>query len=131
LIELGALYEHESLVQILFVTGILGGAAAWLAGRALALTWGPVWQTAAYMLLLGAAVRFVHFALFEATLLSPLSYGVDTLYLIVVGALSWRMTRAAQMAEQYHWLYARSGPLGWRMRQSVPAKSAAQTPVSG
>lgn len=128
---LGELYEHESLLQILFVTGILGGGAAWLAGRALALTWRPLWQTVAYMLLLGVAVRFAHFALFEATLLSPLSYVVDTLYLIAVGALSWRMTRAGQMAKQYHWLYERSGPLCWRLRQSVPIESAARTPVSG
>ena len=128
---LGDLYEHESLLQILFVTGILGGAAAWLAGRALALTWRPIWQTVAYMLMLGAAVRFVHFALFEATLLSPLTYVVDTVYLIAVGALSWRMTRASQMARQYHWLYERSGPLSWRLRQSVPKKSAAPTSVSG
>ena len=61
------------------------------------------------MLLLGAAVRFVHFALFEATLLSPASYAADTFYLLVVGALAWRMTRAAQMATQYYWLYERPG----------------------
>ena len=33
------------------------------------------------MAMLGAAVRFVHFALFEGTLLSPASYVADTLYL--------------------------------------------------
>lgn len=110
------LYEHETLTQIVFVTGLIGGAAAWLSGRALALTWRPVWQTVIYTLLLGAAVRFVHFAIFEATLLSPLSYLVDTLYLVAVGALSWRMTRAAQMAKQYHWLYERSSLLSWRSR---------------
>lgn len=128
---LGELYEHESLLQILFVTGLLGGGAAWLAGRALALTWRPIWQTLAYTLLLGAAVRFVHFALFEATLLSLASYLVDTLYLIAVGALSWRMTRAAQMAKQYHWLYERAGPLSWRLRQPVPTNSAEPTSVCG
>jgi hypothetical protein len=113
---LGDLYEHETLMQIVFVTGLLGGAAAWLAGRALARTWRPVWQTVIYTLLLGAAVRFVHFAIFEATLLSPLSYLVDTLYLVAVGALSWRMTRAGQMAKQYHWLYERNGLVSWRGR---------------
>jgi hypothetical protein len=44
-------------------------------------------------------------------LLSPPSYLADTLYLFVVGALAWRMTRAAQMATQYYWLYERTGPL--------------------
>ena len=56
----------------------------------------------------------MHFALFEATLLSPASYIADTLYLIVVSALAWRMTRAAQMATQYYWLYERTSPLTWR-----------------
>jgi hypothetical protein len=28
--------------------------------------------------------------------------------------LAWRATRANQMVQQYPWLYARSGPLGWR-----------------
>ena len=49
---------------------MIGGGAAWLAGRAIAQTWRPFWQVVVYMLLLGAAVRFVHFALFEADLLS-------------------------------------------------------------
>ena len=45
------------------------------------------------MLILGAAIRFVHFALFDAELLSPLSYLADTLYVILVGCLAWRVTR--------------------------------------
>jgi Domain of unknown function (DUF6867) len=110
------LYASESLLQIVLVTGVIGGGAAFLAGRAIALTWRPCWQLVLYMLPLGAAVRFIHFALFEATLLSPLSYAADTLYLLVLGALAWRMTRAAQMATQYYWLYERTGPLTWRAR---------------
>jgi hypothetical protein len=80
------------------------------------------------MMMLGAAVRFVHFALFEATLISPPSYAVDTAYLIVVGALAWRMTRAGQMATQYYWLYARTGPLTWRERapgEQIPVRNPA------
>ena len=49
----------------------MGGGAAALAGRAIAQTWRPFWSVMVYMAMLGAAVRFVHFALFEATLLSP------------------------------------------------------------
>ena len=60
----------ETLLQIVLVTGLIGGGAAWLAGRAIAQTWRPFWHVVVYMALLGAAVRFVHFALFEATLLS-------------------------------------------------------------
>ena len=32
----------------------------------------------------------------------------------IAGMLAWRATRANQMVQQYPWLYARSGPLGWR-----------------
>jgi len=120
------LYASESLLQIALVTGAIGGGAAWLAGRAIAGTWRPFWHVVAYMALLGGGVRFVHFALFEATLLSPASYGADTLYLLLIGALAWRMTRAAQMATQYYWLYERTGPLSWRERPpgaEIPVKN--------
>ena len=110
------LYAEETLTQIVLVAGLIGGGAAWLTGRAIALTWRPTWHLAAYIALLGAAVRFVHFALFESTLLSLSSYLVDTLYLLAVGTLAWRMTRAWQMATQYYWLYERTGPLTWRER---------------
>jgi hypothetical protein len=113
---MGGLYAEESLLQVALVTGLIGGGAAFLAGRAIAQTWRPFWHVAGYMALLGAAVRFVHFALFEATLLSPESYAADTLYLFALGALAWRMTRAAQMATQYYWLYERTGPLTWHER---------------
>ena len=65
------LYAEESLLQVLLVTGLIGGGAAFLAGRAIAQTWRPFWHVVVYMALLGGAVRFVHFALFEGTLLSP------------------------------------------------------------
>ena len=120
------LYDSETLLQVILVTGVIGGGAAFLAGRAIAQTWRPFWSVAVYMAMLGAAVRFVHFALFEATLLSPASYAVDTLYLLLVGALAWRMTRAAQMATQYYWLYERTGPLTWRERapgEAIPSRN--------
>ena len=110
------LYASESLLQVALVTGAIGGGAAFLAGRAIAQTWRPFWNVLVYMAMLGAAVRFVHFALFEGTLLSPASYVADTAYLIVAGSLAWRMTRAAQMATQYYWLYERTSPLTWRAR---------------
>jgi len=124
------LYESESLLQVILVTGLIGGGAAFLAGRAIAQTWRPFWHAVAYMALLGAAVRFVHFALFEATLLSPASYAVDTLYLLLVGALAWRMTRVAQMTTQYYWLYERTGPLTWRERapgEAIPGRNRSRS----
>jgi hypothetical protein len=110
------LYATETIWQIIFVTGILGGGAAALSGRAIALTWRPYWHVLVYMLLLGAAVRFVHFALFEADLLSWPSYIVDTLYFVALGSLSFRLTRVRQMVRQYPWLYERLSLLAWRER---------------
>jgi hypothetical protein len=112
----GGLYADESLLQVALVTGAIGGGAAFLAGRAIAQTWRPFWHVVLYMAMLGAAVRFVHFALFDATLISPSSYAADTLYLFILSSFAWRMTRAAQMATQYYWLYERAGPLTWRER---------------
>jgi hypothetical protein len=122
------LYAEESLLQVILVTGLIGGGAAFLAGRAIAQTWRPFWHVVAYMALLGGAVRFVHFALFEGTLLSVASYAADTLYLLLVGALAWRMTRAGQMATQYYWLYERTGPFTWRERApEIPNRNRPRT----
>ena len=63
------LYEEDSVGIFILVSVIMGGGGAWLAGRAIAATWRPWWQIAVYMLILAAAVRFIHFALFEGTLL--------------------------------------------------------------
>ena len=125
------LYETETLLQVALVTGVLGGGAAFLSGRAIAQTWRPFWNVLLYMAMLGAGVRFVHFALFEATLLSPASYVADTLYLIILGALAWRMTRAAQMATQYYWLYERTSPLTWRKRAPGERITAGNRPATG
>ncbi len=112
--DIGSLYAGESLAHVVLVTGILGGGAAWLSGRAIANAWRPPWQVMVPAVLVGLAARFIHFALFEGTLLSAASFGCDTLIFLVVGLVAWRATRAAQMVRQYPWLYARAGPLGWR-----------------
>ena len=118
------IYASETPLQVLFVTALIGGGAAWLAGRAIAQTWRPWWHLILYMLLLGAAVRFVHFALFEAELLAPVSYFVDTVYLLIVGGLGWRVTRTTQMVTQYRWLYRRTSPLTWREREPAGESAA-------
>ena len=70
------LYEEDSFGVFLLVTLVLGGGAATLAGRAIAATWRPWWQVVVYALILGGAVRFIHFALFDGTLLSAYYYAV-------------------------------------------------------
>lgn len=122
---MGEIYAKETFLQVVFVTGLIGGGAAWASGKAIAETWRPFRQVVGYMLLLGAAVRFFHFALFEGELLSLVSYLADTLYLVAVGGLAWRATRARRMVTQYRWLYERTSPLTWRERQKPPEKPPA------
>ena len=115
------LYSNESIFQVLFVTLVLGAGCALLAGRAIAQTWRSIWIAVVAMIPLGMAVRFVHFALFNETLLQPKTYLTETAILIVVVCLSFQRTRARQMVTQYYWLYEPNGPLGWRLRQDAPA----------
>jgi hypothetical protein len=112
----GLLYEESSFAVFVLVTIVLGGGAALLAGRAIALTWRPWWQTALYMLILGGAVRFIHFALFDGTLLSLHYCAVDSATCLVFGFIGYRRARARQMVTQYRWINAPNGPLRWRRK---------------
>lgn len=98
------LFEEDSFGVFLLVTVILGGGCAWLAARAVAQTWRPWWQVMLYMLVLGFAVRFIHYALFDGTLTSPYYYAVDTAILTVIAIAGFRSTRRRQMARQYGFL---------------------------
>ena len=120
---MGILYEESSFWLFGLVTCVLGGAAAWMAGRSAAANWHS-WPTLVwYMLLLGVAVRFIHHALFGGTMFSLHYYAADTAVLLVIGYLGFRFTRAAQMVTQYSWLYERTGPLSWRPRTPATANS--------
>lgn len=115
------LYEEGSLGVFVLVTLLLGGGAAFMAGRAIAGTWRPWWHVPAYMLLLTGVVRFLHYSLFDGTLISPHYYGVDLFFCLAFGFLGFRMTRADQMATQYSWLYRHGGFLRWKRRGSASA----------
>jgi hypothetical protein len=112
------LYEEDSFWVFLLLSIALGGGAAWTAGRAIAATWRPWWHVAFYMLILAFAVRFIHFALFNATLLSAHYYLVDLGVCLGFGFGGFRVTRAAQMATQYRWINMRTGAFHWSRRQS-------------
>jgi len=114
----GFLHEEDSFGVFVLVTIILGGGASALAGRAIALTWRPWWQIVAYMLILGAATRFIHYALFGATLLSFHYYVVDTAVCMAFGFVGFRAARAKQMVSQYRWINEPNGPLRWRRKPS-------------
>jgi hypothetical protein len=109
-------YEEDSIGVFLLVTIVLGGGAAALAGRAIAVTWRPWSQVVTYTLILGGAVRFLHFALFGGTLLSLHYYVVDSLICMTFGFAGFQAARAAQMVTQYPWINGPGGPLRWRRK---------------
>jgi hypothetical protein len=117
------MYAEGSFLHVLFLTFALGCGCAWAAGRAIALSWRPAWIAAGAVLLISFALRFLHFALFEEPLLEPGTWLFELACLLATGLLSWRFTRAGQMVNQYYWLYEPAGPLSWRLRQNVSAKS--------
>jgi len=115
--------EHENALlwevtfwEFFFVTILLAGGAAYLTGRATARAWQSNVQLAAYIVLLAAATRFIHFALFEGTLLTLHYYLVDLVVLLIIAFLGKRITRARQMSTQYCFAYARTSPFGWRAK---------------
>jgi hypothetical protein len=61
-------------------------------------------------------VRFIHFSLFDGTLLSLQFYVVDTAVCIAFGVLGFRAARAAQMVRQYGWINEPDGVLRWRRK---------------
>lgn len=103
--------------EFLFVTVVLAGGAAYLTGRAVANSWIGYTNLIFYMFLLAAATRFIHFALFGGTLLSPYYFLIDFIVLVIFALLGKRITRAAQMARQYSFNFERSGPFGWSKRR--------------
>ena len=69
-------------------------------------------------------MRFIHFALFEGTLLSPQFYAVDTVICLIFGFLGFRATRVGQMTTQYSWINDRAGFMRWARRRAAPEKPA-------
>jgi hypothetical protein len=120
---------------------ILGGAAAVSTGRALALGWRSFAIAPFYMVVLSAAVGFLHYALFGLSAI-PLydigaalwSFGADpsmaiarlaadcaywaALAVLLTGFafLGFRVTRTAQMAHRYGWIFERTGFFAWQDR---------------
>jgi hypothetical protein len=100
----------------IFLTLVLFGWVAMMAATALARMWRPWWQNIAYGLILGLANRLLEMMLFKGLLLSPQGYVVDTLYIIAVMLLSYRIALTRGMVVQYPWLYERDGLFQWRAK---------------
>ena len=127
-VDMAELLAEEGSFGIFFLVSILlGGGAAWLAGRAIAATWRPWWHVAPYMLVLSLAVRFLHFALFDAKLLSLHYFLVDFAVCLGFGYLGFRLMRVSQMVVRYGWINERDGLLRWRRRDRASAGKAPES----
>ena len=104
-----------STTAFIGLTVVLMGGTGYLTGQAFAATWRPLWKVLPACLLLGAADRFLAFALFGGPLLSPLGYVVDSAVIVAAGVAAWRLTRVERMVTQYPWIFERAGL--WRYRE--------------
>jgi hypothetical protein len=111
-----SLFVEDSPWIFLIMTVVIGGGAAFMAGRSLASKWRPLWMPILYMVPLGLALRFFHYALFNGNLLSVHYFITDTLVLVAWAILGYRLTQVNQMVSQYPWLYERSSPFSWRTK---------------
>ncbi|CAN1552845.1 hypothetical protein MCEMSEM23_02260 [Rhabdaerophilaceae bacterium] len=112
----GILYEEPSIWLFLLITIAMGGWAAWRTGIAVAKTWKPITILVPYMIMLGMAVRFIHFAMFHGTLFSLRYYLVDLVFISFFAYLGWRKERASQMARQYGFAFERTSLFGWKRK---------------
>ncbi|MBD9373355.1 hypothetical protein IB238_12065 [Rhizobium sp. ARZ01] len=112
----GILYEETSIWQFLFITVIMGGWTAWRTGKSVAESWHSYRTLVFYVLLLGIAIRFIHHALFEGSMLTFQYYFVDTIVLLLFATAGYRYYRTKQMTNNYYWLYEKASPFSWRAK---------------
>jgi hypothetical protein len=116
----GILYDDPSVLIFILVTLVMGGAAGYSTGKAIAQTWRPGWHLIASALVLGVAVRFIHYALFGASFLTPHYYVIDSLLVLLAAFVGFRLTRAKQMTTRYRWLYEPSSAFTWKSASPPP-----------
>ena len=93
----------------------LGAAAASSTGRAFASSWSSRILVVPAMIVLAAAVHFLHFALFQEDLASLYYYLVSLIIMLVAAFLGYQFKRVKQMSTQYSWAFEGSG-LSWRAK---------------
>ena len=112
---MGVIWEI-GIADFIIVTILLGGGAAYMTGRAVAYSWQPVAKAIAWTIPLTGAVRFIHYAMFEGTLLTPHYFLVDFVILALAAVVGHRVTRYRQMTRRYGWAVEAAGFLSWRQR---------------
>ena len=107
-------FVEQNPYSFLVLTVLLGGGAAFAAGRSLAQGWKSPVLLFVYMLIFTAGLRFLHFALFEDNLISLQYYISHGLVVMAAAFFGYRLTLTRQMVEKYPWLYERASLLSWR-----------------
>ena len=92
----------------------LGAAAASSTGCAFASSWSSRLLIVPAMIVLAAAVHFLHYALFQEAF-SFYYYGVTFVVLLIAAGLGYQTMRVRQMTTQYTWAFEKHG-LTWRAR---------------
>ena len=109
-------FVEQNPFIFVILTVILGGGAAFMAGRNLAASWKSPWLLFIYMLIFTCGVRFLHFALFQNELTSLQYYFSHGLIIQASAFLGYRLTMARQMVEKYPFAYERTNLLSWRAK---------------
>lgn len=107
---------EQNIWVFLILTVILGGGAAYMTGRGLAMKWRPVMLAVIAIVPLTLALRFLHFALFGADLTSLHYLITDFIILLAACLVGYRTTMVKMMTRQYPWLYEAAGPFAWRTK---------------
>jgi hypothetical protein len=109
--------SRNGVLQFMILTIIMGGGAAFMAGRSLANGWRGIGRLLVYMIPFTVGIRFLHFALFQGQLASLSHFVLHGLIVSGFALIGYRMRRTQQMTTQYPWLYERSGPMSWRNKK--------------
>jgi hypothetical protein len=113
-------FDARAVLIFLGLSVILGGAASYSAGRALANRWRPLRQGVIYALLIAAAARFLHYALFAEPLLSLPRFGLDFTVALGFAFAGFELTRRRQMKRQYGAIFARENAMGLGAKGDTP-----------
>jgi hypothetical protein len=106
------------LAVLLFILVIaVGIGAAWMTGRAAALTWRPYWMAALYFLPLTFAFRFLFFIFTQGHFVTLWGIVGSLAFIFVVGSIAYQATKAGLMTRQYPWLYERTSPFTYGHRR--------------
>lgn len=112
----GIFYEEPSVLYFALVTVVMGGWTAWRTGKSAAEGWSSYPVLIVYTLLLGVAIRFIHHALFNGSMLTLQYYVVDTIILLLFSTAGYRYYRTKQMTNNYYWLYEKASPFSWKAK---------------